>query len=202
MEPKDRSSLESKDLLQNRVSTPVQAFTTKIKYPCTGFCYMVAQNRSTLIDLYTNRETNPTKYYNYIRNIILLASERKKNNSKIHERGEYIKCETTEKDFPEIYNVMTFAEVGSPDDESFAIAQNNLYMLLMDTEIGGYMMITRSDETFIMLKLDFENLLVVDSHQPFHGTLNIETATQYILKSGTYKGLSQIGYISSGLGIF
>jgi len=155
-----------------------------------------------IIDLYNGHKDGSKEYYQYILNLIKAASERKRGNPKIDQRGEYIKCETTKTDFPEIYQAMTFTEIGSPDDESFAIAQNNIYMLLMDVEIGGYMMVTRSDETFIMLKLDFENFLIVDSHQPVHGKVNLEKGTQYILKSGVYRGLSQIGYTSSGLGLF
>jgi len=189
MKPTDRSDSESKDLLQNRIHTPLQAFASDVKYPCTGFCYMVAQNRHLLIDLYHDKST---EYYNFILNLLKLASDRKKNNPQIDKRGEYINCETTKNDFPEIYESMTFTEIGSPDEESFAIAQNNLYLLLLDT--SDYMMVTRSDETFIMLKLDFELVLVVDSHQPCHGTLSLEKATHYILKNGTYRGLSQIGY--------
>lgn len=201
MEPKNKSTIESKDLLENRVATPIQSFATDVKYPCTGFCYMVAKNKDKIIDLYNNRQSNPKQYYDYILQLIKLSGERKRNNPKINVKGEYIKCDTVLNDFGDIYKEMTFLEVGSPDDESFAIAQNNLYMILMDVEIGGYMMVTRSDETFIMLKLDFENLLIVDSHQPIHGTVNIEKATQYVLKSGIYRGLTQIGYTSSGLGL-
>jgi len=189
MEPKNKTTLESIDLLQNRIHAPLQAFASDVKYPCTGFCYMVAQNRHLLIDLYNDKSS---EYYNFILNLLKLASDRKKNNPNIDIKGEYINCETTKQDFPEIYKSMTFTEVGSPDEESFAIAQNNLYMLLLDT--SDYMMVTRSDETFIMLRIDFELVLVVDSHQAFHGTLSLEKATHYILKNGTYRGLSQIGY--------
>ena len=201
MEIKDNTMMESKDLLENRVHTPVQAFSTPIKYPCTGFCYLVAKNKEKIVELYYRRNPDGKckEYHNYILELIKQAGERKKNNPNIHERGEYIDQETVKNDFTDIYNNLTFTEVGSPDEESFAIAQNNLYMLLMDTKIGGYMMVTRSHETFIMLKLDLETMLVVDSHQAFHGTLNLEKATQYILKNGIYRGLSQIGYTSNGL---
>jgi hypothetical protein len=191
--------MESKDLLQHKVPTPIQSFATDVKYPCTGFCYLVAINKHHVIDLYNQHTNGSTQYYNYMMKLIQTAGERKRNNPKIHHRGEYIKCETTKMDFPEIYNTMTFMEFGSPDNESFNIAQNNIYMSLMDTDIGGHIIITRSDETFIMLKLDFENFLIVDSHQPCHGTVNIELAMQYILKSGTYKGLTQIGYTTADM---
>jgi hypothetical protein len=201
MQQKDKSKLESRDLLENRVYTPVQAFSTDVKYPCTGFCYSVAQHKDTIIELYQKRslDGNCPEYKEFILDLIVAAGERKRNNQKIHDRGEYINQESVRDDFPDIYNQLVFKEVGTPTEESFAIAQNELYMMLMDVVIGGYMFVTRSHETFIMIKIDFDQFLVVDSHQAFHGTLSLEKGTHYILKNGTYKGLTQVGYTSSGL---
>jgi len=201
MQSTDKSRMETRDLLEDRVYTPVQAFSTDVKYPCTGFCFIVFRNKDKILDLYHKKDSegNCKEYHDYILELIIAAGERKRNNPDIHERGEYINQETIKADFPEIYNRLTFKEVGTPTKESFAIAQNELYMMLMDTEMGGCMFVTRSHETFVMIKIDFERFLVVDSHQAFHGTLSLEKGTHYILKNGIYKGLTQIGYISSGL---
>lgn len=201
MQQTDKTLIECRDLLENRVYTPVQAFSTDVKYPCTGFCFSIAQNKETVLELYHKRDDNGQckEYQDFILNLIVAAGERKRDNPNIDKSGEYINQETTKDDFPEVFNKLTFREVGTPTEESFEIAQNELYMMLMDTQLGEYMIVTRSHETFIMIKIDFEKFLVVDSHQAFHGTVSIEKATHYILKNGTYRGLTQIGYVSSGL---
>jgi hypothetical protein len=197
MNQQEKSKLESRDLLKKRVVTPVQAFTTNVKYPCTGFCYFVAKHKFKIIELYNKCASDPEskEYFEFIEALIIDAGERKINNPKIHESGEYInQVDTVMIDFPEIYNQLLFEEFGTPDEESFLINHQKLYMMLMNCDIGGVVFITRSHETFIMIRCDFDNFLIVDSHNAFHGQVNAEDGAKYVLKHGTYRGLTQVGY--------
>ena len=193
MQQTDRSTIDSKDLLEGRVSAPIQSVATDVKSPCTGFCYMIAQDIQKVVNMY---KSDPNKYHDYIGSLIRTAGVRKRDNPKIHVRGEYINQDTIKTDFPDVHNSLKFQEFATPDQESFDINQNNLYMLLFEIDPNGFLIVTRSDETFIMIKLDVERFLVVDSHQPWHGTVGVEKATHYILKNGVYRGLTQIGYRS------
>ena len=182
---------ESSKLLTDTINTPHQSIIKDVKYPCTGFCYMVAQNQQDIKKLY--RQKNKKGYYDLILKLITASAKRKKENKDINYDGEYINQDTVKKDFDAIYNKMEFMEMGCPDEESFNISINNLFFLLVEMSYNGFMMITRSKETFIILKLDNENFLVVDSHQTVHGSCNFEGVTKYIFKDGKYKDLIQIG---------
>ena len=185
------SKLESKDLLEDTIATPTQSEVSPVKSPCTGFCYLVAQNKHNIVSLYSKCvRTNDNDYYNYVKELIIIAGNRKKNNPLIHEDGEYLDSYTIKKDYPDIFPFMTFAEIGCPDEESFYIAQNNLFMQLL--VIDGFVIVNRSLETFIMIRINSLSYLIIDSHQPIHGQVSIEKATHYVLKNGSYRGLVQL----------
>ena len=189
------STFETKDLLQDTISTTPQAFATKVKAPCTGFCYMVIENKDTVIDLYLNKKTK--EYGDFILGLIIAAADRKENNEDIHVRGEYINQETVLKDFSDIMSNMKFQEFNTVDPQGSEYATNTLFLLILDLPIHGFVMITRSQETFLLIKLSNDKLLVVDSHKSGHGTVNLENAIKYITRDKLYKGLIQIGYLSN-----
>ncbi len=67
-------------------------------------------------------------------------------------------------------------------------------MILFKTPILGHILVNRSNETFLLIKLSNEVFFLIDSHQPFHGKLNFETCPNYITKFNNYEGNIQIGY--------
>jgi len=184
-------STETVSLLSSTIETEPQAFATKVKWPCTGFCYMVIQNKSKLLDLYKTRSEQA--YYEFILKLIKEAGIRKMSNSNIPYKGEYLNQDTVKKDFPNIVKKMEFIEMNTVDPEGSEYAKNTLFLQLFTLQLGDCMMIIRSEETFLIIKIDNDAYLVVDSHKDRHGTVDTIKAVQYITRFNIYKGLVQIG---------
>lgn len=182
---------ETSALLQNPIKTIPQTIATQVKSPCTGFCYMIIQNKTKLISLFLDRDEKG--YCDFISKIILAAAERKKNNKKIHYDGEYINQYTIKEDFNDIYNMTEFKEMNTADNEGKEYAMNTLVLIMFDMKINDYIIVTRSQETFVMFKISDELFLVVDSHKDIHGTVDIFNAVNYITRFDVYKGLIQLG---------
>ena len=79
------------------------------------------------------------------------------------------------------------------DNEGLEYAKNTICLKLFDMIEKDYIMVTRSQETFLMIKIDNDEFLVIDSHKSAHGTLNTMNAIKYITRYDLYKGLIQIG---------
>jgi len=189
---------QSIDLIEDCISTPIQSVASNVKYPCTGFCYMAIENKSLLIN-YFKRSLYSTydnrNYHDLIHELITKAGRRKGNNNKINHEGEFINQATILEDFPDIYNNTDYKEYGisTNDPLSVEIFENNMFMDLIQIPIDEYIIVNRSNETFLLLKIDSEKFLVVDSHQPRHGTLDIYNAIKYITRNG------KTSYVQVGL---
>ena len=179
------------NLLNDTIVTPHQLIIKDVKYPCTGFCYMVAANRQQIKTLFNLKDKKG--YYDLILKLLNNAGERKRNNKNIDEDGEYINHDTVKKDFGDLFNNMMFSEMACPDEENYNITINNLFLFLVEMSLDGFMIVTRSKETFIIIKLSNNKFLIVDSHQTIHGSCGLEGVTRYVLKDGKYKNLIQIG---------
>lgn len=185
------ANLEVKQLITEPIPTPIQSKSTKTKYPCTGFAYLIVENLDRVISTYQKRQDE--NYYELIDSLIKKAGERKKMNKNIPEDGEFINQLTIKNDFPRIYSKLKFEEFGTVSDEYSDIAINNIGALLFEIRVGKYLIVNRSKETFILIKLSQEFFLVVDSHQPIHGKLDFEGALKYITKYNNYQGVIQLG---------
>jgi len=182
--------VETISLLKDTVTTTPQHKATQVNYPCTGFCYFVVPYIDTLVYLYINK-----KYEDYNKLVTFLikkSGERKKNNKNIHYKGENIDDKTIQKDFPITFKQMGFKELHIVNSVSMEQASNELYGII--SQIKQYIIFTRSDETIMMIKLNNDKLLVVDSHKEKHGSVDIYTAIKYINKFAKYKGTIDIGY--------
>jgi len=180
---------ETKELIEDRVMTPLQSEATNIKFPCTGFCYLAILNKENLIETYfqvlSNEKIND-EYYKLINDLIVLAGKRKVRNKNIPEDGEYIDADTIKEEFKKTFFDMEFEEFATVKGSYGNIAINNIAMILFKTPILGHILINRSNETFLLIKLSEEVFFLIDSHQPFHGKLNFETCPNYITKYNSY----------------
>jgi len=186
------SYFETKSLLQNTLQTPIQADVSQTKYPCTGFCYMVVKNIDKILDLYDNKKSD--EYYEFIKNLILQAGERKKNNSQIPFDGEYINADTVKNDFSDVYQKLEYKELGSVvDGEYDDLIINNIAILLFNINQKGFIIVNRSSETFVAIKKSDEYFLIVDSHQNINGEVDFIGLCNYITKKNDYQGIIQLG---------
>ena len=99
-------NFETSSLLVNTIPTQPQATATNVKYPCTGFCYMIIQNKEKILDMYLNKKV--VDYGHFISNLIREAGDRKKNNPNISEEGEFLNQQTVTNDFGNITEKMEF----------------------------------------------------------------------------------------------
>ena len=125
--------------------------------------------------------------------LIQKAGERKKTNQNIHYKGEHIDEKTVQEDFSSIYNLMKIEELYITDNVTMEQVSNELFAVL--STLKSFVIFSRSDETIIMLKLDTDKMLVVDSHKEKHGVVDISAAVQYINKLNKYRGTVNIGYV-------
>ncbi len=183
-------SVDLTDIFKCPQDTPHQMDVTDVKFPCTGFCYMIASEIPKLL----MRFLSGYGYFDFIQEIIVKAGERKKNNNDIPYDGEYIDADTIKQDFPNIINKMNFMELDIVDTLTLENSTNELYMYFMELNIGNYMIITRSQETIMFVKIGTTDILVVDSHKTKHGILTIEDCVRYVTRNGDCKGIISIGY--------
>ena len=178
-------------LLNNTVDTPIQSDVSTIKYPCTGFCYMVINNKEKIVSKYLVGKQKD--YYELIKSLIENACDRKKLNKNISEEGEYIDEITVKNDFTTITNKIYYKEsciVSDIDMDNFCY---DLSEMLLTVPILGCMIVNRSSETILFIKIDNDTFLTIDSHQSKHGTVNYEDAIKYITRGGLSRGVIQTG---------
>src|SRR5690606_1785990 len=108
--------------------------------------------------------------------------------------GEFINQETIIEDFFEITCQLYFTELSIIDDNMDDII-NNIYEILLTIDIMNYLLINRSNETFIIFKLSDDDYLIIDSHQTYHGIVDNEKLIKYITKYHKYRGNIQLGWI-------
>lgn len=188
------SYLETKDLLQRTLPVTPQVHVTKTKYPCTGFCYLAIRHRDVLCELY--RAQCGEEYHEFIKDLIREAGERKEMDPQIDARGEYINADTVIRDFGEITGVTQFSECAVESEETLEIVINDLSLKLLEVQIGSWILVNRSQEAFVIFKLDNDVYLVVDSHQTVHGTVDFMRLCQYITRNGQLRGSVQLGVAS------
>jgi len=186
-------NFESKSLLTDTISTPIQKNVTDVKFPCTGFCYMAIRVLDQIVGYYLMH--NVVDYKDLITQLILMAGERKRDDKTIDEDGEFLNGPTVERDFGELVHGMTFQELSITTDDDYEITINTLYAILFDIQINTYVLINRSHESFLMIKIGTSEFLIIDSHQDIHGVVSLENATKYITRDQYYKGFIQIGYM-------
>ena len=188
---------ETVSLLSNTIKSPHQVQVTKTKFPCTGFAFYALQNKTILLDLYKNRKTEHQAYYNFILRLIQRAGKRKENNKLIPQDGEFITSDTVKKDFIKSYRQMQFNEINLVDEKtSKIIAINELFMILFQLSVNSAIIITRSYETFLMIKLDNDTLFIIDSHKTVHGTVNLPDGVKYITRDSLANGVIQYGIMN------
>lgn len=185
------STFETATLLQDGINVPPQHETTDVKFPCTGFVYLVLQNLEHVVQ--TFQSNDKLGYYNLIKNLILQAADRKKTNSSIPFDGEFINHQTVQQDFSEIYQQTEYSELGITTELDYEILLNNVFMKMLELPVNRWIIVNRSHETFVMIKVDGETYLIVDSHKTKHATVNTEDAIKYITRNGTYRGFVQLG---------
>ena len=178
-------------LLDNTIETPIQSDVSPIKYPCTGFCYMVISNKEKLVSKYLTQKHND--YYNLIKSLIENAGNRKKNNPNINEDGEYIDELTIKNDFLTITNKIHYKEICIVTDNDMDIFCDDLSEQLISIPVLGAFIVNRSNETILFIKIDHDTFLTVDSHLSKHGTVNYDNTIKYITRGGVSKGVIQTG---------
>jgi hypothetical protein len=182
---------ETVDLLNDTIDIIPQSECTNIKAPCTGFCYLVIPHIDSIVKYYLNKKVHD--YKAIIRGLIINAGKRKQEKKDISEEGEYINESTILNDFPNICNKMEYLEMNTVDRNSLSYTKNTLYIILIEMNYKDYMIVTRSHETFIIIKIDTDKYLIVDSHKNKNGYCNILDTIRYITKYDKYKDLIQIG---------
>lgn len=184
-------TFESVYLLDNTISTPTQADVSETKYPCTGFCYKAVEQIDILVSLYTDKQE--TTYSDIIRNMIYEAGVRKSSNNAIPQDGEFIDEDTIKNDFPEIFNRTTFKDYPLATEQDMDIFTNQIHEIILTKDIMTCIFVNRSSETILFVKIADDRLLVIDSHQPKHGTVSSDYAVRYITRNEQSKGNIQIG---------
>jgi hypothetical protein len=184
--------METVDLLKDYINTPIQSNISKTKYPCTGFCYYVIRNKDKLLELFLTKKKE--EYYNFISNLIREAGLRKNENKKISFDGEFINQETIQTDFPDIFQTIIFKEFGIFTEDDMKIFINDFYLDVLDIPIKDCIVVNRSLETFIAIKLEENCFMIIDSHQNKHGLVGSDEFIDYITKFKKYKGNIQLGY--------
>lgn len=177
------------DLLENVVETIPQWEVTKVMSPCTGFCYYVIKNSEEIKKIFLSG--NKEEYKNYLIKLIQQAAKRKSNNKNINLEGEHIDQLTIKEDFWNLTVCMEFIQKDIVDSQDLEKAKNEIYMELISMK--NYLLVTRSQETFLLIKLEDDKYLAVDSHRRLNGTVNTENAIKYITKFGNYKGNISLG---------
>lgn len=181
---------ETKDLLQHRFPTTPQHEVTLVKFPCTGFCYMAIQEMDRIILMIQNELK--TEYHAFISELIQKAGERKNNDPNIDPDGEFINAPTVFRDFELIANVTQYKEVAVIED-NLEIEINNLSLDLLEINVGGWILVNRSSETFVAFKMDIDRFWIIDSHQPFHGEVDLERMCAYVMRNGQLRSSLQLG---------
>lgn len=136
-------------------------------------------------------------YYQLIKDTILEAAKRKQTNKSIHPDGECIDEETVQEDFPEICKKITYYDYGIPTDLELQIFLNGWYGNLLTMQVDEVLIVNRSHETFLMIKMDIDKFWIIDSHKEKHGITNVEGCLSYITRFGQITGNSshvQIGF--------
>jgi hypothetical protein len=185
------ATTESVDLLSNPINTPIQSDVSSTKYPCTGFCYLVMENKEMIVSNYLCGLNK--KYYELIKNLIIKAGDRKKNNQAIKEDGEYIDEQTIKSDFSEIVKKIQYQDENIVSNMAMENFSNNMYITLLNIPILGCLIINRSNETILLIKINNLNYLVIDSHQSKHGIVDHINAIKYITRNGLSMGVIQVG---------
>ena len=183
--------MDSRLFLEKTIDMPTQTEITDIKYPCTGFCYYCIENKNKILSYILLKKYN--KYKELIIDLVKQAGERKNNNSLIKEEGEFINECTVKKDFEKIYGNTEYREIIMIEYNDIDKIEDETYLIMLDMDIFSYIIVTRSNETIIIFRINSNKYLIIDSHQPYHGITNCNSAIKYITRDMTLKGTIDIG---------
>jgi hypothetical protein len=190
------SFFDQKTLLYGTITTPIQSAVAKCKNICTGFSYMAYEASDKLIEYYN---TDSDKYRELVVKLMEQACKRKCNNTMIHSEGEYIDEDTLKVSFPNLYDSFQFVEIiiKKVDNENNIVKnKEKIENALKSLKVNEPIIFLRSYETFIMIKLNNDEFLVVDSHQPYHGKVSVKNAIEYIILAGLFSGSLYYGMMN------
>lgn len=160
---------------------------------CCGISYFAIMNRSNLLRYYFSNDFE--KYRLMFERIMMAGSVRKLNNPKIKYEGEFINEKTIEEDFPEIFFNMDYKEFGIGN--IFEDSNSNIEAITKIFTSAKYyepIIICKDAYVFIFIKLDSNSYLLMDSHIPIHGKLNLSNVIMWITFGGNYNGIVTVGY--------
>ena len=90
---------------------------------------------------------------------------------------------------------MKFYEFGKVDDGEYNnLVINQIAIHLYDIKRYKHIIVNRSHETFLFIKVSEDQYIVVDSHKSKHGLVDTLGALNYITKYNNYQGTIQLGY--------
>lgn len=183
--------MDSKLFLEKTIDMPTQTEITDIKYPCTGFCYYCIENKNKILSYILLKKYD--QYRELIIDLVKQAGERKKNNQLINNEGEFMNEDTIKKDFEKIYNNTEYREIIITEYNDIDQIEDEIYSIILGMTIFSYIIVTRSNETIIIFRINLNKYLIIDSHQPYHGLTNCNSVIKYITRDMTLKGTIDIG---------
>jgi len=151
--------------------------------PCTGISYYALTNIKTLIDLFNSEKE--TEYYQLYESLIKSGINRKNSNPNIPKEGEYLDENTIKKDFKEIFDKISF---------SYCYDNNDLIDFIKNLDNNSTCIVSRGSATFVFVKFNSEEYLVIDSHNMYHGILSFKNLIKYINFDNLIIGNVEVGF--------
>lgn len=172
---------DQKELIEDKFKVSYQNEVSNVRNPCCSICYYVIENIDKLLELYNSKRYN--EYNDLYINIIINGANRKKCNN-IHDDGEFLDDESIKRDFNDIYKRYKY--------HLYLTKESDINTILLKAKINTCIIINRSYEIFIIVKL-VSNYLLIDSHQQYHGILSNDNVIKYITLNNLYNGFIEIG---------
>jgi len=157
------------NIYQKKIQVISQGQIENSDNPCTGISYFVLQNIKLLIKFF---KLNDDKEYNLLyKSLIERAVVRKNTNSKIPKEGEFLDEETIKEDFKEIFNKINI---------KYYFDNNELFNSIKNLDNNYAGIVTRGSATFVFVKFNSDEFLIIDSHNSYHGTMSLKNFIKYI----------------------
>jgi hypothetical protein len=181
-----------KSYLYDEVKMPTQFEIKNNINMCCGIGYLVIKFKNHLISNY--QENNIEKYRKIFTLLMKIASDRKLENPQINLEGEFINEKTIQKDFPEIYENMNYYELiigGFCEDNDKNIKQ--IEESIDNLSVYEPIIMCCDANVFVIFKLTDEELLIIDSHIPFHGKIKKNKFIDYLTFEKDFNGIISLG---------
>ncbi len=178
--------------LYDIVEMPTQFIITNNINMCCGISYLVIKYKNHLILNYLNN--NIIKYKNLFMLLMQIASERKLSNPEINLEGEFINEKTIQQDFSNIYENMNYYEfiIGNfCEDNDKNIKQ--IEELIENLSLHKPIIMCCNVNVFVIFKLSDDELLIIDSHVPYHGKIKKNKFINYIILDVGFNGIISLG---------